>query len=186
MFEKLTRSAALRARREYVRTMFRFMGHALEAISHADQKVKDDARLLPEGFIFQMMVLPSGPSLILEHTGQGVLRYLGSDYDGRIDLSIRFKHMAHAFLVLSFQEKTTEAFANDRMVVDGDIGYGVRMTRILNRLESVILPRLIASRAVKEYPADLGLLEKVPGAIGVYRRVLTGFIRDLRKEALPL
>lgn len=185
MFDNLTRAAALRARRHYVQAMFRFMGHALEAISQVDRKVMDDARLLPKGLTFQMMVLPSGPSLVLEHTGEGRLRYLGADYDGRVDLSIRFKHMAHAFLVLSFQEKTTEAFANDRMVVDGDIGLAVRMTRILNRMESIILPRLIASRAVKQYPDDLGLLQKVPGAIGVYRRVIFSLIRDLRKEALP-
>lgn len=186
MFETLTRSAALRARKHYVQAMFRFMGHALEAISQGDQKVIDDARVLPKGLVFQMMVMPSGPSLALEHTGEGHLRYLGANYNGKVDLSIRFKHMAHAFLVLSFQEKTTEAFANDRMVVDGDISLGVRMTRILNRLESIILPRLVASRAVKEYPNDLGLLEKVPGAIGVYRRVITGMLRDLRKEALPI
>ena len=167
MLENLTRSAVLRARKHYVQAMFRFMGHGLEAIS-------------------QMMVLPSGPSLVLEHTGEGRLRYLGPTYEGNVDLSIRFKHMAHAFLVLSFQEKTTEAFANDRMVVDGDISLGVRMTRILNRLEAIILPRLVASRAVKEYPDDLGLLEKLPGAIGVYRRVFTSMIRDLRKEALPI
>ena len=186
MLEKLTRSAALRGRREYVKVMFRFMGHALDAISQSDRKVIDDARELPDGLVFQMMVMPSGPALALEHTGAGRLRYLGANYDGRVDLSIRFKHMAHAFLVLSFQEKTTEAFANDRMIVDGDISLGVRMTRILNRLESIILPRLVASRAVKQYPEDLGLLEKLPGAVGVYRRVLTGMIRDLRKEALPL
>lgn len=186
MFENLTRSAALRGRRQYVQTMFRFMGRALEAISQGDQKAIEEARVLPDGFVFQMMVLPSGPSMVLEHTGKGTLRYLGSRYDGRIDLSIRFKHMAHAFLVLSFQEKTTEAFANDRMVVDGDIGFGVRMTRILNRLEAIILPRLIASRAVKEYPEDLGLFEKLPGAIGIYRRVATSILRDLKKEALPI
>ncbi|MFC4258825.1 SCP2 sterol-binding domain-containing protein [Marinobacter lacisalsi] len=186
MLENLTRSAAVRARRHYVQAMFRFMGHGLEAISQADRKVIEDVRVLPKGFIFQMMVLPSGPSLVLEHTGEGKLRYLGPDYDGKVDLSIRFKHMAHAFLVLSFQEKTTEAFANDRMVVDGDISLGVRMTRVLNRMEAIILPRLVASRAVKEYPDDLGLLEKLPGAIGVYRRVAFSMIRDLRKEALPI
>ncbi|MFW5823924.1 MAG: hypothetical protein ACOCVV_03045 [Marinobacter sp.] len=185
MFEALTRSAALGARRQYVSGMFRFMGHALEAISQFDEAVIDEARGLPKGLVFQMTVLPSGPSLALEHAGDGRLRYLGHRHEGRVDLSIRFKHMAHAFLVLSFREKTVEAFANDRMVVDGDIGLAVRMTRILNRLESIILPRLIASRAVKEYPQDLGLLQKIPGALGVYRRVATGMIRELRKEALP-
>lgn len=185
MFETIARSATLRARREYVSAMFRFMGHALEAISQFDESVIEEARALPDGLVFQMTVLPAGPSLAAEHQGNGRLRYLGRHYDGDVDLSIRFKHIAHAFLVLSFREKTVEAFANDRMVVDGDIGLAVRMTRVLNRLEAIILPRMIASRAVKEYPADLGLLQKIPGALGVYRRVAIGIIRELRKEALP-
>ncbi|SFR41873.1 hypothetical protein SAMN05216203_0127 [Marinobacter daqiaonensis] len=185
MLRKLSRSAALTARRRYVQTMFQVMGHALDAISRTDKKVLDEARLLPVGFVFEMTVLPAGPSLVVEHVGEGRLRYLGSSPPANVDLSIRFKHIAHAFLVLSFQEKTAEAFANDRMLVDGDIGLAVRMTRILNRLEAIILPRLVASRAVKEYPADLGLFEKVPGAINIYRRVATGMIRDLTKEVSP-
>lgn len=184
MLESLSRSAARKARRQYVGLMFRFMGHALEAISRFDKCVIDEARGMPDGLVFEMTVMPSGPSLAVEHTGGGTLRYLGSRYEGPVDLSIRFKHLAHAFLVLSFQEKTVEAFANDRMVVDGDIALAVRMTRILNRLEAIILPRLIARRAIKEYPAELGLVEKVPGAIGVYRRVAFSMLRDLRKEAL--
>lgn len=184
MLESFSRSTARRARRQYVGMMFRFMGHALEAISRFDKTVIDEASALPEGLVFQMTVLPAGPSLAVEHTGGGSLRYLGSHYQGPVDLSIRFKHLAHAFLVLSFQEKTVEAFANDRMVVDGDIALAVRITRILNRLEAIILPRLVARRAVKEYPSELGLLEKVPGAIGVYRRVAFSMIRDLRKEGL--
>jgi hypothetical protein len=82
--------------------------------------------------------------------------------------------------VLSFQEKTSVAFANDRMLVNGDISYAVRMTRILNRLEVFILPRLVASRAVKEYPKDLHLPEKVLSAARIYLKVANQFVETVR------
>ena len=94
--------------------------------------------------------------------------------------SIKFKHLEHAFLVLSFQEKTSVAFANDRMLVDGDISYAVRMTRILNRLEAFILPKIVAERAVKAYPHNLQLPEKLISAARIYLKVATHFIKTAR------
>lgn len=180
MIPSILRAAALKARRQYVTTMFQVMGHALEAISRTDDKVRKEARSLPAGFVFEMTVLPAGPALRVKHLGDGKLAYMTDDIaPERINLSIRFKHIAHAFLVLSFQEQTAIAFANDRMLVDGDIGYAIRMTRILNRLESFILPKVIASRAVKEYPLDLPLLEKMTGALRIYRRVALSLVKEL-------
>lgn len=180
MIPSLLRPAALKARRQYVATMFQVMGHALEAISRTDPEVRREVAGLPDDFVFEMTVLPKGPSLRIRHLGGGKLAYLTDPAPPpKIDLSIRFKHIAHAFLVLSFQEKTAIAFAHDRMLVDGDIGYAVRMTRVLNRLEAFILPGVIARRAVKEYPADLGLIDKLTGALRIYRRVALSLVKEL-------
>jgi hypothetical protein len=88
--------------------------------------------------------------------------------------------LEHAFLALSFQEKTSVAFANDRMLVDGDISYAVRMTRILNRLEVFILPKLVAKRAVKAYPHNLQLPEKLISAARIYLKVAAHFVKTAR------
>lgn len=164
--------AVLRARRLYVTLMFQIMGRALQAISEVDESVRREASALPAGLLFEMTVMPDGPRLVVEHTGNGYFRFHGDRAPGPVTLSIRFKHIAHAFLVLSFQEKTAESFANDRMLVDGDISQAVRMTRILNRLEAFILPRLLARRAVKEYPRELHLPGKLVGASRIYLRIL--------------
>lgn len=180
MLAKPLKPMALQARRLYVELMFQVMGRALQGVSEIDEAARNEARALPEGFLFQMMVLPHGASLIVEHVGDGRFHYLGSEAPRPVDLSIQFKHIAHAFLVLSFQEKTSVAFANDRMLVDGDISYAVRMTRVLNRLEAFILPKLIAKRAVKEYPANLKLPEKVLSAARIYLKVATQFVETAR------
>ncbi|WP_166263766.1 hypothetical protein [Marinobacter caseinilyticus] len=180
MLARRIKPMALQARRLYVELMFQVMGRALQAVSEVDSDVQAEAQSLPLGFLFEMMVMPNGSKLIIEHLGDGRFEYHGDSAPRPIDLSIQFKHVAHAFLVLSFQEKTSVAFANDRMLVDGDISYAIRMTRILNRLEAFILPRLIASRAVKEYPANLNLPEKVLSAARIYLKVANHFVDTVR------
>ena len=54
------------------------------------------------------------------------------------------------------------------------------MTRVLNRLESFILPKMVAERAVKEYPADLHLPEKLISAARIYLKVATNFVETVR------
>lgn len=180
MLARRMQPMALHARRLYVKLMFQVMGNALQAISEIDPEAQAEASALPEGFLFEMMVMPNGPNLVIEHTGQGRFRYHGSTAPRKVDLSIQFKHIAHAFLVLSFQEKTSVAFANDRMIVDGDISYAIRMTRVLNRLEAFILPRLVAERAVKEYPTNLHLPEKILSASRIYLKVASQFVETAR------
>lgn len=180
MINRLITPIALQARGLYVELMFQVMGRALQAVSEVDRDVRSEVSALPEGFLFEMMVMPDGSRFIVEHIGNGHLHYHGDNASRPVDLSIQFKHVAHAFLVLSFQEKTSVAFANDRMLVDGDISYAVRMTRVLNRLEAFILPRLIAKRAVKEYPANLNLPEKVLSAARIYLKVANHFVDTVR------
>jgi len=175
--------AVLRARRLYVSLMFQVMGRALQAISEVDESVRREASALPAGLLFEMAVMPDGPGLVVEHTGNGYFRFHGDQAPGPVTLSVRFKHIAHAFLVLSFQEKTAEAFANDRMLVDGDISQAVRMTRILNRLESFILPQLLARRALKEYPQELRLPGKLIGATRIWLRIASHFFSTDRARA---
>ncbi|MDC0663532.1 hypothetical protein [Marinobacter sp. SS21] len=179
MLARRMQPMAFQARRLYVELMFQVMGNALQAISEIDSTVREEAKSLPEGFLFEMMVMPNGAKLIIEHLGEGRFRYHRGQAPRPVDLSIKFKHIAHAFLVLSFQEKTSVAFANDRMLVDGDISYAIRMTRVLNRLEAFILPRLIAERAIKEYPKNLHLPEKVLNAARIYLKVATQFVETV-------
>ena len=180
MIAKRIQPMVFQARRLYVELMFQVMGRALQAVSEVDASVQNDARALPVGFLFEMMVMPYSSRLIVEHVGNGRFHYHGTSAPRPVDLSIQFKHIAHAFLVLSFQEKTSVAFANDRMLVDGDISYAIRMTRVLNRLEAFILPKLVAQRAVKEYPANLHLPEKLVSAARIYLKVASNFVETVR------
>lgn len=176
------RPLASQARRTYVQLMLDVVGRSLEAISQVDEEVRNEVSVLPQGFVFQMKVMPSGPALVVRKEADGGLKYLGGQAEGTPDLSVLFKHIHHAFLVLSFQEKTSQSFANARIIVDGNLGYATRMTRVLNRLETFILPKLVAQRAVKEYPANLALPEKVISAARIYLKVATNFVDTVRSS----
>ncbi len=181
MIKDRLRPLASQARRTYVQLMLDVVGRSLEAISQVDDEVREEVSVLPEGFVFQMKVMPSGPALVVRKEADGGLKYLGGQTDAP-DLSVLFKHIHHAFLVLSFQEKTAQSFANARIIVDGDLGYATRMTRVLNRLETFILPKLVAQRAVKEYPANLALPEKVINGARIYLKVATNFVDTVRSS----
>lgn len=170
------KNAISKGRQLYVETMLQVVGRALQAISQVDESIQREIAPLPAGFVFSMSVMPDGPALIVKKISDTQLEYLGSKSKKKPDLTIAFKHISHAFLVFSFQESTATAFAHNRMLVDGDIGYALRVTRVLNRLESFILPKLLAERAVKEYPAEVKLPEKLIHGARIYLQMATNLV----------
>ena len=154
--------------------MMLVVGRALFAISQVDDEAREEIRGLPNDYQIQMIVVPGGPSFTVKTTGNGDLAV--SKSVDKADLSIKFKHLSHAFSVLSFQEGTAEAFTKDRMIADGELSASIRLVRILNRLESIILPKFIAQRAVKRYPDNLGGIEKITKAVRIYALVVRHLI----------
>ena len=160
-----------RIKRLYVRFMLAFMGHALAKASQSDTMINNALKSLPNGFSFSLRVMPAGPALCMKKVN-GRLKPLSSTTTGQ---DIQFKHLEHAFAALSFQEGTTMAFARERMVVDGDLQASMRLIRCIERLEVMILPKLVALRVIRHYPS-LSLGKKLTGACRIYLGVLSGFV----------
>ncbi len=162
-------------KRPYVALMMNVIGRALQAASQVDSVIQNEVRRLPSGFMFDMRALPTGPAFVMQKKGETELEFIGSNAPRPVDVSLKFKHLNHAFLVLSFQEGTAQAFANDRLLVDGEIADTMKLVRCLNRMESLILPKIIAERALKRYP-DLALLSKIAGGGRIYKQVVSNLI----------
>jgi hypothetical protein len=169
-----TLDVSLALQKAYVVTMMDVIARGLVSTSAVDEDVQAEIRQFPTNFVIQMTVLPSGPGFALHINDDHSLTLL-KNFSGRADLSIKFKHISHAFLVFSFQEGTARAFANDRMIADGDIGHAIRLVRCLNKMEALILPKAIASLAVKRYP-DITLGEKIIKAGRIYSQVARNFV----------
>ena len=162
------------AQKAYVTTMMKIVGGGLAAASRVDAEVQRNLSAFPAGYQICMTVFPSGPNFFLRMQENGIADVIDAPV-GKPDLTIRFKHMTHAFLVFSFQEGTAQAFANDRMVADGNVSHSIRLVRCLNRMETLILPKLIAARAVKRYD-DVPLTEKLSKAARIYGLVAKSLV----------
>ena len=144
--------------------------------SQVDEEIKQEVAHFPENFTLSMKVFPHGPAFVARVTEDKQLE-LVKNLEKAPDLIITFKHLHHAFLVFSFQESTSQAFAHDRMIADGDVSSAIRLVRCLNKMEALILPKLIASLAVKRYPAELTLKEKFTGAKNIYLKVAQSYFK---------
>jgi len=169
-------SLARRLKMLYVAVMMRIVGWGLRAMSKVDPAVRAEADGFPAGALIEMTVMPHGPGMVLEKRDDGTFAYLGGRPPRKADLAVRFKHLSHAFAVLAFAESTPEAFAKARMVVDGDISSGVRLVRCLYRLETILLPKFIARRGMKRYPADVTFAGKLASGARVYGRIAADLV----------
>lgn len=163
------------AQRAYVATMMDIIGRGLVSASQVDDEIRAEVAGFPKGFVFQMIVLPAGPSFAAKVQEDGSLKRL-TNFTGKPDLSIKFKHNTLAFLVFSFQEGTARAFANDRMIADGEVSYAIRLVRCLDKMEALILPKPVAALAIKRYPL-LPVSEKVGKAMRIYLKVAQTFLQ---------
>ncbi len=163
-----------RIKRLYVRFMLAFIGHGLAKACRSDQLIQKEIASLPDGFTFSMSVMPRGPSLYMKKS-DGRIKPGRKNSAAKPDVDIQFKHLAHAFSTLSFQEGTTEAFARERMVVDGDLPASMKLVRCFERLEVVTLPKFIGRKIMRHYP-DISVKEKLLGALQIYLGVFAGFV----------
>ena len=153
----------------YVESMFAIMAQALVVLSHHNKVIQHELSRLPIGLTISMMILNNPASFIVRLNQAHEFELVMPD-DARnesADLTLSFKHLRLAVLVLSFQESTAQAFANERLTVDGDLAYAIRFLRVLNQLQAAILPKIIAHKAIKRYP-DLSLRQKLFLASKVY------------------
>ena len=163
--------------------MMSIIGRGLQALSQVDEKTRKELSSLPDNFTFEMKVLPDSAGFVVTKNEKNELIYIGSRPKTKPDVSIAIKHPTLALLIFTFQESTAIAFAHDRTLVNGDISMTMRTVRCLDRLESIILPKSIATLAVKHYPTNLPFIEKITIASKVYTRILLNlFIRNNQYE----
>ena len=160
---------------KYVSGMMQLLSNMLKASSQVDDVVKAEVANMPDGFVFRLCVAPGNPSLTMKKQGDTLISL--ADYAEKPDLTMTFKHVTFAFLVLSFQEHTAQAYANERLVIDGNIPMSMKVVRCLNRLQAVILPKVIAKKAVKTLP-ELDFPQKAQMVAKTYSQFLLNLVKE--------
>lgn len=161
-------------KKAYVAIFLWFTGRAIQATAKVDKEVKKEFDALPDDFTFALGCLPNGPWMVVGKE-KGKVKYFGGDLNSRkIHLRLVIKSIDAAFLILSFQESTALATTRNRLMTDGEVPYALSVIRILDIVEVYLLPKIIASLAVKRYPSWWSFGRKLTGRIGVYTRTLLG------------
>jgi len=137
------------AQRAFVATMFEVLGRLIVAGSAADPVVQRELDSFPEGYVIGFSVFGDTLSMRVARRGK---QFVPAPTGRKPDLEIVFKHVSHAFALLSFQESSAVSYANDRMMSLGDVGLSMVFMRCLDRVQAVMLPPPIAALALKSLP----------------------------------
>ena len=154
--------------------MFATFGRLLQAASQVDESIREEVTGFPEDFVFSLGIWPSTDRFQVQKD-HGGLRFLRKSEYRPTTLSFRFKHIAHAFAMFAFEEGTAASYAADRIVVDGNVAYAMRIARCVDRVVTLAMPNLLARKMVKEL-RPIGLGAKVSAAVRIYARMFANLL----------
>ena len=170
------KSGHKRLKKIYVAIVMFLFGRAFQAASH-DRDVKKEYAYLPDNFVLDLCVEPSGPHMLVGKNKKGRMKYLGWNPKGKkVTLAMRVKNLEAAMLMFTFRESTCGANSHNRIIVDGDIKDALSVVRTMNLLEVYLLPMCVARFGVKRYPlwSQMSPVRKHLGRVVLYLRLITG------------
>ncbi len=164
-------------KRIYVAVMLFVFGRAFQAVAGVDRQAKEEFARMPDDFMLDLCVAPNGPHMIVGKDKKGKIKYMGADPAGKkITLFMKIKNLEAAMLMFTFQESSCTATARDRLIVDGDLPVACGVLRMMDLLEVLLLPKIVAKLGVKRYPkwSQLSPFRKYSSRVLTYARIVTG------------
>ncbi len=124
------------------------LGRAFQVISRTDPFVRNEVSQWPEGFKLELGVHPNGPVLKMQKLDKNLC---AKDFgDQAAHLSMEFKHIESALLVLLPIAGVPQAFAERRITVTGDVARAMSFVRCLNVVLYYLYPDFVADRIVRK------------------------------------
>jgi len=147
-------STGYRVKRTVVRTSLLALGTAFEIVSKSCPALQAELGAWEEGRTVSMGVLPEGPAMAIRKESDHV-NYLGQG-EHSSTLKFLFKNMDSAFLVLTGQIGSDQAFAEHRAIVHGSLSEAMEMNRALALVQKYLMPGLILNKTTKRPPQMKG------------------------------
>jgi hypothetical protein len=155
------------------RIFFFFIGMAMQTAYRVDPDVKKEVDSWPETFSFRMAVV-GGPSLLMLKK-EGSFRYLGEKETFYCDIELWFKNITFAYLVMTGRISVPNAIYHNRQFVKGNLNYAMSVIRVLNIVQTLLLPNFIARFYIKEVPRLT--FKKLMNRAVVYFNIFYGAIK---------
>ncbi len=138
----------------YANIALRVLGPAFEVVSAISPECRSELRSWPEGIRISIGVLPAGPTMTVAKQGERLV-YLGTG-DKRADVTILFKNLDSAMLVLTLYMGTIQAYNEGRIFARGDNTMSVATVRILDQVEAYLVPSFLLGKNFFRRPHPLG------------------------------
>ena len=133
-----------------VQTVMVVLGRGFQSAAVLDPEIKKEIAPLKDGFTIMIKVLPDGPCLVLQKK-KGKLKYIGSK-EVEADLISFIKNIDAAFMMMTAQLGTVQAYIENRLSVKGDIAFAMTFIRCLDIVQAYLFPKIIAGLVVKRVP----------------------------------
>lgn len=132
------------------RVFFFFVGMGMQTAYRIDPDVKKEVDSWPETFSFRMAVV-GGPSMIMLKKA-GSFQYLGEKEVFFSDVEMWFKNIDFAYLTMTGRISVPNAVYHNRQFVRGSLIYMMSIIRVMNIVQTLLLPNFIARFYIKEVP----------------------------------
>ncbi|MBD3244781.1 MAG: hypothetical protein GF335_02195 [Candidatus Moranbacteria bacterium] len=134
----------------FVKSGFFLLGRSIQSVSGFDRIVQREIENWTNGFCVKMQVKPKGAFLILTKNKNRLI--YSSKNVKKADLTILFRNLEAGFMLLSAQMGTPQAYAQNRLEIYGPINRSMQLIRILNRVQTYLLPKFLVKKTMTKVP----------------------------------
>mgnify|MGYP000305016162 CR=1 FL=1 len=127
------------------------LGVAFERVSKLADELKAELREWKDGLIVSVGALPNGPAISFLHEG-GQLRYLGKGHHPDAELTVHFKNIDSAFLLVAGLMPPDTGYAQHRGILHGNVAQAMQLSRAMNIVQVYLLPGAMVRRNLKRPP----------------------------------
>lgn len=138
-------------KRSVVKAGFLALGRAIESASHFEKNIVKEVSEWPEGFSFNMVVLPYGPNLLMEKR-KGVMKMLHRKKKDNANLVVEVKNLSTAFKMITTQLGAHNVFAQHKIGVIGNVADSMKLIRVIYVAEGYLFPEILNKNILKKSP----------------------------------
>lgn len=152
-----------------IRIVFCVLGKGFASCSKYDNRVRIEVDDWSEGTTILLSVADSGPRLMMKKQG-GKIRIIKNINLEKPVVSIYFKSINAAILVITGRIGIWQAYAQHRFTLKGDIFSAMSVVRCMDSVENYLFPPFLTNNIIRKRPNKNVSSLKIYGAIlfGLY------------------
>lgn len=145
------RAGSKKIKKKIISIILWFLGRGIQSCTRFDESVKKEIQAFDEGFRIMFKVWNSEQTMIVEKK-ENRLHHIPKNKGKEADMTIYFKSIESALMLLTGQMGIAQAYAEHRILLKGDIMLGMSFIRVINIVEAYLFPKFWVKRILKAFP----------------------------------